>query len=104
MSYYGTPPSGGYGSPYGRPPHVNNNLVWAILATVLCCTPLGIVAIVKAAKVDGLLARGDYYGAQAAADSAKNWSIWSAVAVVVFYAVIVAVALATGGFESSTTY
>ncbi len=30
----------------------DNFLVWAILSTVLCCLPLGIVAIVYANKVD----------------------------------------------------
>ena len=36
--------------------HVPNNLVWAILATLFCCLPGGIVAIVYAARVDGKLA------------------------------------------------
>ena len=34
----------------------DSNLVWAILCTVLCCLPLGIVAIVKAASVEKLWA------------------------------------------------
>ena len=53
MSYSNEPPynapppppayGGGYGgSPYGQPPA--NGLVWAILTTVLCCMPLGIVS------------------------------------------------------------
>jgi len=33
----------------GNPP--DNNLVWAILCTVMCCMPLGIVAIIKSTKV-----------------------------------------------------
>ena len=37
----------------------DNNLVWAILSTILCCLPLGIVAIVYASKVDGLYNQGD---------------------------------------------
>ena len=36
----------------------DNYLVWAILSTVFCCLPLGIVAIVKASKVDALWAQG----------------------------------------------
>lgn len=101
------PPGGGYGSPYGGgpPPHINNNLVWAILSTVLCCLPLGIVAIVKAAQVDGLVARGDYAGAQAAADSAKKWSIWGAVgavALIVLYLLFLVIVIALGGSTSST--
>lgn len=58
---------------------VPNNLVWAILTTLLCCLPLGIVSIVYAAKVDGLVASGNLPAAQAAATSAKNWAIAAAV-------------------------
>jgi hypothetical protein len=36
--------------------------------------PFGVVGIVFAAKVDGLVARGDIAGAQAAANSAKTWT------------------------------
>ena len=61
-----------------------NNLIWAILCTVLCCMPLGIVAIIKATKVNELWAQGDYEGAKKAADDAKKYSIWGAISVVVF--------------------
>ncbi|CAM3327590.1 CD225/dispanin family protein [Aequorivita lipolytica] len=61
----------------GTPP--DNNLVWAILCTVLCCMPLGIVSIIKATKVRDLWAQGDIMGAQRAADEAKKWAIWGAV-------------------------
>lgn len=39
------------------PPKPDNNLVLAIICTICCCLPLGIVGIVKASKVNGL-----YYG------------------------------------------
>ena len=52
----------------------DNNMVWAILSTLFCCLPLGIVAIIHAAKVDGLYRSGDYSGAQEAADNAKKYS------------------------------
>lgn len=94
MSY---PPGPGY------PPRINNNLVWAILATLFCCWPLGIVAIVKAAQVDGLLARGDYYGAQAAADSAKRWSIWSALSIVILGVIGVVIAVIAAIVDSGST-
>ena len=96
---YGQAPYGGqqYGQPqYGQPqynqPQYNqpqygygpaapeNNLVWAILCTVLCCLPLGVVSIVKATSVNGLWAAGDYAGAQQAADDAKKWAMWGAIA------------------------
>ncbi|MDE2407427.1 MAG: CD225/dispanin family protein [Xanthomonadaceae bacterium] len=57
---------------------VPNNLVWAILATLFCCLPLGIVSIVYAAKVDGLRAAGDLAGAWDASRKAKTWALWSA--------------------------
>jgi len=59
--------------------YIPNNLVWAILTTLLCCLPLGIVSIVYAAKVDGLSASGNTAAARDAANSAKNWAIAAAV-------------------------
>ena len=47
-------------------PYVPNHLVWAILSTLFCCLPLGIVSIVFAAQVDGKRAAGDLAGAQEA--------------------------------------
>ena len=60
------------------PPAVkpDNYLVWAILGTIFCCLPFGIVSIVYASKVDGLWAAGDYYGAEEAARKAKTWFWW----------------------------
>jgi hypothetical protein len=49
---------------------VPNHLVWAILATVFCCLPSGIAAIVYAAQVNGKLQVGDIAGAQAASKNA----------------------------------
>lgn len=57
----------------------DSNLVWAILSTILCCLPLGIVSIVYAAKVDGLYQSGDYAGAKDASDKAKKFAIIGAV-------------------------
>ena len=44
----------GQQQPVGPPP--DNNLVWAILVTVFCCLPLGIVSIVKNLLVAGATA------------------------------------------------
>lgn len=55
-------------------PHVPNYLVWAILATLFCCLPGGIVAIVFAARVDGKVAAGDIQGAISDSNNAKLWS------------------------------
>jgi Interferon-induced transmembrane protein/zinc-ribbon domain len=52
---------------------VPNYLVFAILATVFCCLPTGIPAIIYAAQVNSKLQAGDYAGAQAASSNAKLW-------------------------------
>lgn len=81
-----TPPAPGYPTqpppyrttppPYGGPPagSVPNHLVMAILVTIFCCLPFGIVAIVYAAQVNGKLQSGDYAGAQEASKKAKTFS------------------------------
>lgn len=84
------------GAPAVKP---DNNLVWAILCTVLCCLPFGIVAIVKSSKVDSLWAAGQYAEAKQAADEAKKWSIIGAVAggvSALLYIILVAVGAAAG--------
>lgn len=49
------------------------NYLWqSIVVTILCCWPLGIPAIVYAAKVDGLKATGNIQDALAASANAKN--------------------------------
>ncbi|MGW4798980.1 CD225/dispanin family protein, partial [Nonomuraea sp. NPDC004297] len=72
------PPSGGgygggYGAPGGGGNPPDNQLVPAILTTLLCCLPLGIVAIIKSSQVNQKWQIGDYAGAQQAADEAKTW-------------------------------
>ena len=60
-------------------PHrpVKTYLVPAILATIFCCQPLGIVSIVFAASAQSKLSSGDYAGAEASADTARKW-FWAA--------------------------
>lgn len=60
--------------------YVPNYLVWAILTTLFCCLPLGIVSIVYAAQVDGKRAAGDLPGAHKSSHNAKMWAIYSAIA------------------------
>jgi hypothetical protein len=70
-----TAPPGALPVPLAGMPGVSvpNYLVFSILATVLCCLPAGIVAIVYAAQVNGKLQAGDIAGAQAASKNAKMW-------------------------------
>ncbi|WP_068762722.1 CD225/dispanin family protein [Aequorivita soesokkakensis] len=83
--------------PMETPP--DNNLVWAILCTVLCCLPLGIVSIIKATKVKELWAMGDTIGAQKAADDAKKYAIWGAAAAAIVWVlyVIFFIVIGVGG-------
>ena len=84
------PPPPGGPVPGGAQP--DNNLVWAILSTVLCCLPLGIVSIIKSTQVSGLWASGSYAEAQQAADDAKKFALWGAIAgavVAVLYIIFV---------------
>ena len=100
------PPPGGYqpvgGYPgAGGPP--DNNLVWGILVTIFCCLPFGIVSIVKATQVSGLWAQGRPDLAQAAADDAKKWAMWGAIAGAVV-AVIYVLLMLIGAVSFSTSY
>ncbi|WP_113702739.1 CD225/dispanin family protein [Nonomuraea lactucae] len=65
---YGQP--GGYGAPQNPP---DNHLVPAILTTLFCCLPFGIVSIVKSSQVNSKWAAGDYQGAVLASEEAKTW-------------------------------
>ncbi len=59
----------------GMPACPPNYLVWAILSTICCCTPLGIVAIVYSSQVMSRYNRGDYAGALMASQRAQLWLI-----------------------------
>lgn len=99
------PPPPGYGPPPGGAPaqQPDNNLVWAILVTVLCCLPFGIVSIIQASKVSGLWAQGQYAEAQKAADDAKKWAIWGAIAGVIVAIIYVLIAVVGGGISYMNT-
>ena len=51
------------------------NLVWAIISTVLCCIPTGIVAIYYALKVSNKYREGDIEGAKRASEVGAWWCI-----------------------------
>ena len=68
---FAMPPS----APMPSGPGIPNYLWQSIVVTIFCCWPLGIPAIVYAAKVDGLKARGDIFGAMKASASAKTWCL-----------------------------
>lgn len=60
-----------------KPPRPPSHLALSIIATILCCLPLGVVGIVYAAKVDANYSDGKYEEAMRNSESAKNWSFAS---------------------------
>ena len=79
-------------------------LVFAIISTLLCCLPLGIVAIVYASRINSLQKNGDYAGAQNAAKKAKLFTIISAVAalVVTIFYIIFAVVIGISDYDDDS--
>ena len=82
----GAPAAGGAPAPAaGVPGQKIDSYLWqSIVVTLLCCLPLGVVGIVFAAKVDGLVAAGDIAGAQAAAANAKKFTMIGFIAGLIF--------------------
>jgi hypothetical protein len=74
MSEQWTPPASS--TPGGQPPP--NFLVPAILVTIFCCLPGGIVAIIFATQVNNKYQAGDIAGAEEASKKAKMWAMISA--------------------------
>lgn len=69
--------SNNYNSSNNNMGNVPNYLVWSILATIFCCMPFGIPAIVFSSQVDSKLSAGDYEGALESSRKAKTWC-WAA--------------------------
>ena len=89
---------------YGQRPNVPNYLVQAILVTIFCCIPTGIVAIIFSAQVNSKLASGDYAGAVRDSNNAKTWcwvslglGIAATVVSVIFYALFFAALITSLG-------
>lgn len=79
----------------GPPMNIPTYLAQAILVTLFCCLPFGIVAIVYAAQVNGKLQMGDYAGALASSNNAKTWcwvSLGAGIAIGIIYFFIVIIA------------
>ena len=69
--------------------NVQNYLIPAILSTVLCCLPLGVVSIIFATQVNSKVASGDIAGAMEASKKAKMFMFLSIGLGVLFYATII---------------
>lgn len=78
-----------------NPPFVEAHLAKAIIVTLVCCLPLGVVSIVQASSVSGKLMAGDIQGAQEAsrkADSWANWAIGLGISFYIIYFIFIGVA------------
>jgi len=85
------------------PTKIDNHLVLAIVVTVLCCLPFGIVGIVHAAQVNARAQAGDIAGAEASARKARLWSWWGlglGLVVYGFYFLLVLVGAIAGSTAS----
>lgn len=81
------------------PPMPDNHLVWAILSTIFCCLPFGVVSIVYAAQVESLYLQGRYEEALDKSKKALKWAIASAAtvaAIMMLYVLILLIIMILG--------
>ncbi len=57
--------------------YIPNHLVMAVLTTLFCCLPFGIVSLVYAIQVNSSLAAGNIELAKINSEKAKYWSMLS---------------------------
>ena len=75
-------------------PDIPTRLAPAILVTLFCCLPFGIVAIVYAAQVSGKVAAGDIPGALECSRKASMWcwlSFWLGLIPMLIYLAIMVI-------------
>ena len=63
------------GAPARVPPSDNGPLIRAVLVTLCCCLPCGVVGIVYACKADGCAKAGDWAGMAQMRQRAKTWTL-----------------------------
>jgi hypothetical protein len=74
--------------PGPKGPFSENWLVEAILVTLLCCLPFGVVGIIFAAQVNTKQQAGDSVGAENARREAAKWTkigFWVGLGVIILY-------------------
>lgn len=76
-----------------REPMPPTYMVWAILATLCCCLPAGVVAIVFSSQVSSKYYMRDYEGARRSSRNAEIWIIVSIVAGIIFNALYMPLSL-----------
>lgn len=90
--------------PYAPPPHalrstvnaIDTYMLPAILCTIFCCAPLGVVAIVYAGQVKAKIEEGDLQSAMSASRKARKWyraSVFTMLGFLSLYALFVLLAI-----------
>lgn len=82
--------------PESREPMPPTYMVWAVISTICCCLPLGVVAIVFAAQVSTKYYARDFAGARKASERAELWIIIAIVLGVVSNILYVPLSLLSG--------
>ena len=73
------------------------NLVWAIIATLLCCLPLGVVAIIYSAKVSQKFSEGDLAAAEHYSEVSAWWCIGTIVGGIILSPIVSLIQMALLG-------
>jgi len=106
----GAPSNGGL----VKPKSYQTEAIIVTIVSTLCCGSLislilGIIAIIKASKVDSEFHAGSVHEAIQNSESAKKLTIWAAVIAVIWYIIVIILyvfvfaALFASGFSSSST-
>ena len=78
--------------PYApQQPVPSTHLVGAILVTLFCCLPFGIVAIIKAANTSSAISQGNYEQAAQSSAEAMKWIKWSIICGVIYTIIVGAI-------------
>lgn len=84
---------------FSNKPDVPTYLLPAILVTLFCCQPFGIVAIVFAAIASSKLSSGDYQGAMDSSQNASRWcwlAFWCGLIPILLYVGFIIIASIAG--------
>ena len=95
---YGPQYAGQFGGGQPMGPCPDTNLVWAILTTIFCCLPFGIVSIVYSSKVESRWRMGLQEEAEEYSNKAKNWALASALTSLGLTIIYIIIIVAAGGF------
>lgn len=77
-------------------PKPYSHLGLAIVTTILCCLPLGIVAILKANKVNEYYVMKQYALATQASNDAKKWALMGMLSSFIIWVIYVIFLVVTG--------